>query len=176
MPKAGEKVDEQGAIIEQDPDVLESGLTEERVIELIDERMKMQENTAVAEWFLPMIHFATDSYAIKFSDYGNLSGIGKMLKANPTLKLVVTGYTDQTASEQHNIVLSYNRAKAVVDHLVNNQGIPRERLLIQYQGMKDALVPSNANVMNRRVEFRSASAKDKEMIPPSGVKELKQGY
>lgn len=175
-PRNMEKVDETGAIITFDRPSMNDGVTEEKVKELIDERLKMIEVNSTGEGFLPMIHFATDSYTIKYADYGNLAGVAKMLKANPGIKLVVTGYTDQTASEKHNLILSYNRAKATVEHLVNNLGINRNRLLIQYQGMQDALVPSASNLMNRRVEFRTARVQDKEMQAPAGYQEMKKGY
>ena len=127
-------------------------------------------NPGLANWFLPLIHFDIDSYKIRYADYGNLSGIARMLKSNPGLRLVVTGYTDKTASNDYNIYLSYKRAKAAIDHLVQVDGISRDRLILQYSGENAPLVPSaRSSLMNRRVEFRVASPNDVEMPPPPSV-------
>jgi OOP family OmpA-OmpF porin len=125
---------------------------------------------ALADWFLPMIHFGNDSYRLRHADYGNLANIATVLKNNPKMKVVVRGYTDKTGSESYNQVLSYRRAEAALNHLVNAHGIPREQLILQYGGTDNALVPtSSSNLINRRVEFRVASPEDKEMPAPSGA-------
>lgn len=124
---------------------------------------------ALADWFLPMIHFGNDSYRLRHADYGNIANIATVLKNNPNMKVVVRGYTDKTGSESYNQVLSYRRAEAAVNHLVNAHGIPREQLVLQYGGTDDALVPSNSSLINRRAEFRVASPEDQEMAAPSGA-------
>jgi OmpA-OmpF porin, OOP family len=168
-PRAGETVNSEGVVINP---VSRSGVTEDRVKEMIDQALQnynpSESGGAVAEWFLPMIHFANDSYSIKYSDYGTLSGVARMMKSNPKLRIVVTGFTDQTASEGYNLRLSHRRAQEVVDHLVNNHSIARGRFVIQYKGQEDALVPVSSSYMNRRVEFRTARADDVEMDPPTG--------
>lgn len=122
----------------------------------------------MADWFLPMIHFDLDKYGIKRTEYEHLYLVASVLKSNPSLKVVVTGYTDKSATDTYNNVLSYNRANAAVNHLVG-LGISRDRLLINHNGENNNLVPSNgANYMNRRVEFRVATATDKEMGRPEG--------
>ena len=178
-PRAGEIVDTDGVIVNPMDKV--EGVSEERVKELID--IALQENkltesaSSVAEWFLPMIHFPVSDYAIRYSDYGTLSGIAQMLKNNSQLKLVVVGFTDQTGDEGRNKNLSYDRALSVIEHLVNNHGIGRGRLILQFRGQEDALVPSASNYMNRRVEFRVAKPDDNEMDPPEGYfSRKKDGY
>ena len=144
--------------------------------ELIDQSLQNYQltdnRTTAAEWFLPMIHFATDAYVIKYSDYGNLASVARTLRSNPNLRLVVTGFADATGTENYNKQLSYNRAKAVIDHLVTNHGVGRGRLVLQWKGSQEGLVPTNSSYMNRRVEFRVAGPGDYEMDPPSG----KDGY
>lgn len=169
-PRPGETVNSEGVVI--NPMGPRGGVTEERVKELIDQALQTydpaQSGAAVAEWFLPMLHFANDSYSIKYSDYGTLAGVARMMKSNPKIRLVVTGFTDQTSTESYNLRLSYRRAQEVVDHLVNNHGIARGRFVIQYKGMEEALVPVASSYMNRRVEFRTAGPDDVEMDPPAG--------
>ena len=125
--------------------------------------------TSIADWFLPMVHFNIDSYSVRYADYGNLANIAQVMKANPNIRVVVQGYTDKTASESYNQVLSYNRAKAAVEHLVNNHNIPRDRLVLNYGGETENLVPTNgSSFMNRRVEFRVATPNDYDMARPDG--------
>ncbi|MDX1941323.1 MAG: OmpA family protein [Saprospiraceae bacterium] len=183
-PRAGEKVSVDGVIENPNPAVRPGaggGVTEDRVREIVDEMLKDYKLTesanAVADWFLPMIHFGNDAAAIKYSDYGTLAGIARMMKSNPNLRLVITGHTDATGPEESNNALSYQRSQAVVDHLVENHGIGRGRLIIQWKGQQEALVPSTSSYMNRRVEFRVAAAEDVEMDPPSGASaKKKDGY
>ena len=177
-PRAGERVDSDGVVV--NPIAGGGGVSEERVQEMIDASLSKvgltENNTAVAEWFLPMIHFATDGATVKYSDYGTLASIGRMLKSNSTLRLVVTGHTDQIGNESHNDWLSYQRANAIVEHLVSNYGVGRGRLVLQWQGKLDALVPSSGSYMNRRVEFRVAQSGDIEMDPPAGGEKDPDGY
>ncbi len=169
-PGENERVNSEGVVINPSG---RGGVTEERVRELIDEALQSNGTlndvrSTAAEWFLPMIHFGTDSYSIKYSDYGNLASIARTLRSNPSMRLVVTGYADATGAETYNNQLSYSRAKAVIDHLVTVQNIGRGRFVLQWKGSNESLVPSNASYMNRRVELRVAGAGDVEMDPPSG--------
>ncbi len=172
-PRAGERVNEDGVVINPiaGPG---RGVTEERVQEMIDEALSQygltEPKNNVAEWFLPMIHFGTDNFTVKYSDYGTLASLARMLKSNPNMRLVITGYTDKTGPEAYNTNLSYQRADAIAKHLVNQHGIGRGRLVLQYKGFEDALVPSTSSYMNRRVEFRVAGPTDVEMDRPANLK------
>lgn len=180
-PRAGEEVDEDGVVanpIAGGPGT-GSGVTEERVREIVDEVLSgynlSESGSTVAEWFLPMIHFGTDSYSVKYSDYGTLAGIARMMKGNPSLRLVVEGHTDQTGGEAYNDYLSYERAKAIVDHMETNHGISRGRFVIMWKGKQTGLVPKTSSYMNRRVEFRAAGPDDFEMAPPTSERK-RSGY
>jgi len=178
-PRAGETVNADGVVTNP----IGGGVTEARVKELIDEALDRRGvgnggtggTGIVTELFLPMIHFATDSYQVKYSDYGTLAGVARVLKGNPNMRLVVSGNTDQTGPESYNDWLSYQRANSIIEHLVSNHGIGRGRLILQWQGKKNALVPANGSYMNRRAEFRVATAEDVEMDPPAKTSG-KDGY
>jgi outer membrane protein OmpA-like peptidoglycan-associated protein len=176
MPQANEKVDEQGVVVNPQPGSpgrpgTGGGVTEERVKELIDQALQNYQiadnRSSAAEWFLPMLHFPNSSSQIKYSDYGNLAGVGRMMKANPNIRLVVTGFTDSTGSESVNNQLSFERAKNVIEHMVNSHGIARGRFVLQWKGSADNLVPTNSSYMNRRAEFRIAGPGDVEQDPPA---------
>ncbi|MCB0587552.1 MAG: OmpA family protein [Phaeodactylibacter sp.] len=183
-PRPGERVNEEGVVVNPvaGPG---GGVSESRVREIIAEELQnyqlRDEGSAsggsVTEWFLPMIHFGISSSTVKYSDYGTLASIARMMKGNPNIRLVVSGHTDSTGEVPSNNVLSYNRAKAVIDHLVNNHGIGRGRLVLEWKGQDQLLVPSGSSYMNRRVEFRVAQPDDVEMDPPAGVsKSSGDGY
>lgn len=164
----GEGTSQTGPLSQQN----QAGLSEDEVKALINQALQGEGGAggAVVEWFLPMIHFNIDSYQVRYSDYGNLANIASVLKSNPKMKLVVQGFTDKTASDSYNKVLSYNRAEAAINHLVNSHGIDRSRLVLQYGGEDQSLVPSSGSAfMNRRVEFRLATSADQEMPKPDGA-------
>jgi outer membrane protein OmpA-like peptidoglycan-associated protein len=187
QPRPGERVNEEGVVVNP-TSVPGGGVSEDRVREIISEELQnyqLRQNESngangggqMTEWFLPMIHFGTDSDRIKYADYGTLASIARMMKGNPQLRIVVTGFADASAPESYNDELSYLRAKSVVDHLVNNHGIGRGRFVIQWKGETELLVPSGNSYMNRRVEFRVAQPDDVEMDPPSGIeKEDNDGF
>ncbi|MEO1713978.1 MAG: OmpA family protein, partial [Bacteroidota bacterium] len=117
--------------------------------------------------FLPMIHFSVDSYNIRYADYGNLASIADMLQRDPALKIVISGHTDKSGNNDYNKTLSYKRAQATVDHLVNVHQIDPSRLVLQYGGDEVNLVPAaGSSLMNRRVEFRVATSAEESMLPP----------
>lgn len=184
-PRPGERVNEEGVVVNP-TSVPGGGVSEDRVREIISEELQnyqLRQNESggagggqMTEWFLPMIHFGTDSDRIKYADYGTLASIARMMKGNPQLRIVVTGFADASAPESYNDELSYLRAKAVVDHMVTNHGIGRGRFVVQWKGESELLVPSGNSYMNRRVEFRVAQPDDVEMDPPAGVKKEEGGF
>jgi len=183
-PRPGERVDEEGVVVNPISPQGGNGVTEERVREIIAAELQNYQlreqgsggdggSAQMTEWFLPMIHFSADSDRIKYSDYGTLASVARMMKGNPNLRLVVTGFADSSAPASYNNQLSYKRSLAVIEHLVNNHGIGRGRLVLQWKGESDLLVPAGNSYMNRRVEFRVAQSDDIEMDPPRG--EVEQG-
>ena len=172
-PRPGEEVNSEGVVENPIAYGGGGGVTEERVKELIDEALSdfqvNQSTTTVADWFLPMLHFGAGSSTIKYSDYGTLAGIARMLNSNSSLRLVVTGFTDQTASETVNDQLSYDRANSVIEHLVEKHNVDRNRLVLHWKGESESLVSTtSSSYMNRRVEFRVAR-NEMEMPAPAAV-------
>jgi len=152
-------------------------MTEEEVVDLINTRGAGMENL---NWFLPMIHFDLDKYYIKPEFYGSLHQVASVMNSHPDMKVVTHGYTDNRSSNEYNNVLSYNRANAAINYLVNNYNVPRSRFIITYGGEESPIVnglKDNYNIpvteeykhyINRRVEFHVATATDTEMSRPSG--------
>ena len=104
-----------------------------------------------------------------FFDYGKatlrdesdneLKRLTKLLTEFPKLKIEISGHTDSKGAADYNQILSYNRAKAVVDYLVQ-AGIAQDRLVVKGYG-KDQPIASNeteaGRQLNRRTEFKILS-------------------
>lgn len=84
-----------------------------------------------------------------------LDEIGRFLKANPALALVVAGHTDDKGAFDYNLDLSRRRAAAVVEDL-KRQGIAPARLTPFGVGMAAPVAPNEdeaGRAKNRRVEL-----------------------
>ena len=106
-------------------------------------------------FILKNIYFDLDKSVLKPESFAELDRLVVFLKRNNNLKLEITGHTDNTGTEQHNLKLSQQRAYSVYRYLVNNGISPS---LITYRGMgdKQPLVPNTNDTnkaKNRRVEF-----------------------
>ena len=163
----GYEVDTRGVAVIPDKPVTESRL---------NEVLKNAKN----DWWLPMIHFDLDKYYVKPEFYPQLKSVAEVMMSHPDMKIVATGFTDTRLGADYNTVLSFNRAKAAVDYLVGTYNIPRERFVINYNGMDEPIIPNlptSHNItkqkemqqyINRRVEFRVATPEDKDQDAPTG--------
>ncbi len=105
------------------------------------------------------IFFDVDQYVLKDESKIELDKLVSFLKANASLTIEVSGHTDNTGNKQKNTTLSQNRAKAVVDYLVQ-QGIAVTRLT--YKGYADTQPIADNKTeagrkQNRRTEFKIIS-------------------
>ncbi|MBX2982137.1 MAG: OmpA family protein [Flavobacteriales bacterium] len=85
-----------------------------------------------------------------------LDQLADMLIDYPLMRIEVEGHTDDIGSDASNMVLSQDRAQAVVDFL-RKRKVEKERITAQGYGETRPLVPNDneANrALNRRVEFR----------------------
>ncbi|MEO1050500.1 MAG: OmpA family protein [Bacteroidota bacterium] len=136
-------------------DVIEEGEVEDDFIKVDADYMakKLLETGRVA---LQGILFDFDKATIKKESEPLLAEIAKMLKANPSFKLYVVGHTDMKGALQYNLELSSKRAPAVVDYLVENHQISKERLSPQAVGPLAPVATSGTEEgrrKNRRVEL-----------------------
>ncbi len=101
------------------------------------------------------IFFDSGMFKLRNESFGDLNRLVKVLNDNPTLKIVVSGHTDNVGAKVQNLSLSQNRAKSVQDYLVS-KGIAANRL--SSEGFGDTK-PTETNATdigkqrNRRVEF-----------------------
>lgn len=105
---------------------------------------------------LKNIFFDSDSYILKQESLIELEKLLQFLIKNPNIAIQLLGHTDNVGSDQHNLELSTNRAKAVYDYLLS-KGINAQRL--SFKGYGES-IPIDSNdteagrANNRRTEFR----------------------
>jgi outer membrane protein OmpA-like peptidoglycan-associated protein len=101
------------------------------------------------------VQFATNSSEIQQTGYIELEKLLQVLTENPSLKVEISGHTDNIGKPEDNLVLSTNRAKAIVDHLVS-KGIDRSRLSYKGYGATQPVADNNTETgraQNRRTTF-----------------------
>lgn len=74
------------------------------------------------------IYFDTDKASLRPNSNQALEQVSKLLTDRPELKVYVVGHTDMQGSFAHNLDLSKRRAKAVVNSLVSDYGVPLEQM------------------------------------------------
>jgi OmpA-OmpF porin, OOP family len=103
--------------------------------------------------FLPSVYFDLNSSTVKRVQRDRLVTVAQAMKANPDLKVVITGNTDNTGSEDFNTKLGQRRADSVKDHLVSAYGIDAGRITTQSKGLSSPLADDKNKSLNRRVDF-----------------------
>lgn len=96
--------------------------------------------------------FAVNSYKLRRELYPKLDSIVVFLKSNSTTRIEISGHTDATGSESHNLKLSENRADAVAEYLVDG-GIETSRVSFNGYGSSRPIA-SNDNEQGRRKNRR----------------------
>jgi len=105
---------------------------------------------------LQNIFFDVDKYELKDKSVTELGKILRFLKENPSLKVEISGHTDNVGSESYNVQLSGKRAQSVYNYLVDN-GIDRSRLSIKGYGASRPVADNSTEEgrqQNRRIEFK----------------------
>ncbi len=101
------------------------------------------------------VNFKTASAELLEESYYVLEQVYNSLEAYPNVKIEIDGHTDNVGNAQDNLVLSYQRAKSVMDYLIM-RGISPNRMVAKGFG-KDRPVTSNSTAegraTNRRVEI-----------------------
>ncbi|HET9431991.1 MAG TPA: OmpA family protein, partial [Chitinophagaceae bacterium] len=93
----------------------------------------LQPIEANARIILKNIFFDINKFDLKNESQVELDKLMQLLNDNPTLKIEVSGHTDNEGKPADNLILSNNRAKAVVKHLVS-KGIIASRLTAKGYG------------------------------------------
>lgn len=117
--------------------------------------VKVQNLKAGQTYNINDLLYGTDSYELQENSKLILARFADYLKENPTFKIAIHGHTDDLGDDAKNLLLSENRAKAVVEFLVQ-QGVTADRLSAKGFGETKPKVPNTSNEnrsKNRRTEF-----------------------
>lgn len=102
------------------------------------------------------IYFDTGKSVLKAESKAALDEISKLLKADPKLKLYVVGHTDNTGVFESNILLSTERALAVMHALMTQYSINGDKLRSFGDGPTSPVATNETEegkALNRRVEL-----------------------
>jgi len=131
---------------------------------------------------LQPIHFETAKWIIKPESLPIVQDVAQIMKNTPYIRKVrVEGHTDFRGSDEYNLQLSNNRAKAVMDKLIE-YGVEPERLEAvgrgEFQPIASNKTPEGM-AQNRRTEFHIISVQEiqkKEEIIERKEKVIKKRY
>jgi OmpA-OmpF porin, OOP family len=108
-------------------------------------------------WFdFDRLLFDTNSAALQPSSQEQLSNVANIMKAYPSVKLRIGGYTDNQGDAAANLKLSQARADAVVQQLTG-MGVDPSRLDAKGYGEEHPVADNstdNGRAMNRRISMR----------------------
>lgn len=104
---------------------------------------------------LENLMFVFDQSTIIPESMASLNNLLQLLTERTDLKVHITGHTDAKGSDEYNMRLSLDRAKAVCDYLIQH-GVAQDRLTYDGRGAREP-IDTNATELgrqhNRRVEF-----------------------
>ena len=107
-------------------------------------------------WVIQGVQFDSGKWDIKPEFFPVLNEIFIVLENTPDLKVNIEGHTDSSGSPALNQTLSENRAKAIMEYLIN-KGIDSERLSAKGFGPSNPIGPNDTiegRAQNRRVELK----------------------
>jgi outer membrane protein OmpA-like peptidoglycan-associated protein len=102
------------------------------------------------------VTFESGSARLQSGSYVELDSIAKVLLANPTMRVEISGHTDDSGIPADNMRISSLRAEAVRNYLVT-RGVPFQQMVARGYGASVPLTPDTTprgRAANRRVEIR----------------------
>ena len=102
-----------------------------------------------------MIHFDFDQDLIKPEDRPVLDRKADILRANPALRIRISGHADERGSDEYNLVLGNKRALAAKQYL-EGKGVDASRIDVTSFGEERPIDPGHTEeawAKNRRDEF-----------------------
>ncbi|HEY4323503.1 MAG TPA: OmpA family protein [Mucilaginibacter sp.] len=105
---------------------------------------------------LTNIFFDTNKFDLKSESIAELQKLLEFITENPTIKIEISGHTDDVGNDQSNQTLSENRAKSVYQYLIDNKVDPA-RLVYKGYGKTQPIAPNTSDEnrqKNRRTEFK----------------------
>jgi outer membrane protein OmpA-like peptidoglycan-associated protein len=106
------------------------------------------------------IFYDFNKSTLREESVAELDRLERLLRTNPTMRIEISSHTDNVGSAAYNEKLSLNRAQSVVDYLVNQKKIAKERLEFKGYGFEQPIAPNDTDQgrqLNRRTEFKILS-------------------
>jgi outer membrane protein OmpA-like peptidoglycan-associated protein len=104
---------------------------------------------------LKNIQFELNSSKLQDISLIELNKLLQLMNDNPSIKVQINGHTDNSGTDEHNMQLSVDRAKAVADYLIS-KGIDAKRLSWKGFGSTKPIADNTTEegrALNRRTEF-----------------------
>jgi peptidoglycan-associated lipoprotein len=105
------------------------------------------------------VYFDYDSYTIRADSRAELDSKIPLLRQDPSIRLTISGHTDERGSTEYNLALGMRRGEAVKEYLTNF-GIDASRIqIISYGEERPRALgeDESAWAQNRRAEFEVTS-------------------
>ena len=105
---------------------------------------------------LDEVTFDPGKFAITDSNSTQLENVVGLMKDNPTMIIEIGGYTDKSGIPEKNLLISQDRARAVLDFLIS-KGVEKERLTHVGYGDAKPIAPNKyrwGRDKNRRIELK----------------------
>lgn len=102
------------------------------------------------------VFFDLNKSSLRPASINELEKLYLILKENPSMKIELSGHTDNQGSAAYNNRLSYGRAKAVVDYLIS-KGVNSNRLIAKGYGFTKPIASNETEEgrqLNRRTELK----------------------
>ncbi len=107
------------------------------------------------------VEFDSGSAVIRAASFGLLHDVAQAMTAGAFRRVLVEGHTDDVGDRTKNLILSRDRARAVVAHLTGREHVAADKLLFAFFGpdrpRADNSTPQG-KARNRRVEFKVLDA------------------
>ena len=124
-----------------------------------EKNIALQPIEANASIVLKNIFFDVNKFEIKPQSQVELDELVQLLNDNPSLKIEISGHTDNVGKPADNLLLSNNRAKAVISYLAGKNIAP-QRLIASGYGETKPIADNNTEegrAINRRTEMKVVS-------------------
>jgi peptidoglycan-associated lipoprotein len=124
------------------------------------------------------IYYDFDKWDLRAESKATLDTLYNILAENPTIIIELSSHTDTRGSEDYNLNLSQKRAESCVSYMINEKGVPKERITAKGYGESKTLddctkyseCPDDQSAdcachqLNRRTEFKIVGELDGTLI------------
>lgn len=145
-------VNQKGYLFNSDQYFLKNGITDSAAVKNI-ELLSIEQDARIV---LKNIFFETNRFELSPISQTELDKLVILLSENPTLRIEISGHTDNVGKADANLLLSDHRAQSVVEYLIAKKIDPK-RLTHKGYGLTKPIADNSTEegrAQNRRTEMR----------------------